>query len=95
MVKEIIYGIQASKDVKLSNISRALQEPIPLIKTEDRLSRNLKDEDLTSVINGQILRLASNKIDGSMVIEIDPCDIINPYAKAIENLCNIYDGSEH
>jgi len=33
--KEIIYGIQASKDVKLSNISRALKEDIPLIKTED------------------------------------------------------------
>jgi len=95
LVKEIIYGIQASKDVKLSNISRALQEPIPFIKTEDRLSRNLKDEDLTSVINGQILRLASNKIDGSMVIAIDPGDIMNPYAKAMENLCNIYDGSEH
>jgi hypothetical protein len=95
LVKEMIYGIQASKDVKLSNISRALQEPIPLIKTEDRLSRNLADEDLTSVINGQILRLAANKIDDTMVIAIDPGDMMKPYAKAMENLCNIYDGSEH
>lgn len=53
----MVYGIQACKDVKLSNIGRALQEDIPLIKTEDRLSRNLDDEDFTEHINGQTLRL--------------------------------------
>jgi hypothetical protein len=47
----MIYWIQASKDVKLSNIRRALIESVPLIKIEDRLSRNLGDEDLTSTIN--------------------------------------------
>jgi hypothetical protein len=91
----MIYGIQASKDVKLSNISRALKEPIPLIKTEDRLSRNLSDEDLTCTINSHIMRLADDKIDDTMVIAIDPGDMMKPYAKAMENLCNIYDGSDH
>ena len=95
LVKEMIYGIQASKDVKLSNISRALMEPIPLIKTEDRLSRNLSDEDLSSTINNHIMRLADDKIDDTMVIAIDPGDMMKPYAKAMENLCNIYDGSDH
>jgi len=95
LVKEMIYGIQASKDVKLSNIGRALMEPIPLIKTEDRLSRNLSYEDLTSTINNNILRLADDKIDDTMVIAVDPGDMMKPYAKAMENLCNIYDGSEH
>ena len=95
LVKEMIYGIQASKDVKLSNIGRALMEPIPLIKTEDRLSRNLSDEDLTSTINNNILRLADDKIDDTMVIAIDPGDMMKPYAKVMENLCNIYDGSDH
>jgi hypothetical protein len=38
---QMLYGIQASKDVKLSNISRSLNEQIPLIKTEGRLSRNI------------------------------------------------------
>jgi len=35
----MLYGIQASKDVKLSNISRTLKEEQSLIKTEDRLSK--------------------------------------------------------
>jgi hypothetical protein len=95
LVKEMIYGIQASKDVKLSNIGRALMESIPLIKTEDRLSRNLGEEDLTYAINNNILRLADDKVDDTMVIAIDPGDVMKPYAKVMENLCNIYDGSEH
>lgn len=93
LVREMLYGIQASKDVKLSNIARSLQEDIPLIKTEDRLSRNLAEEDLTEVINNQTLRLGDDKITRDMVIAIDPGDIMKPYAKAMENLCGIYDGS--
>jgi hypothetical protein len=89
LIKEMIYGIQASKDVKLLNISRALMEPLPLIKTEDRLSRNLSDENLTCTINNNILRLADDKINDTMVIAIDPGDMIKPYAKAMENLYNI------
>jgi len=33
---QMLYGIQASQDVKLSNLSRQLNEQIPLIKTENR-----------------------------------------------------------
>ena len=62
LVREMIYGIQAAKDIKLSNITRSLNEPIPLIKTEDRLSRNLDDRDFTDKINNQICRLASRKV---------------------------------
>ena len=57
LIREMIYGIQASKDIKLSNITRSLNESIPLIKTEDRLSRNLDDEDFTEAMNNQICRL--------------------------------------
>jgi hypothetical protein len=94
LIKQLLYGIQASKDVKLTKISRALQETIPLIKTEDRLSRNLGDEDFTEHINNQTLRLGDDKINDSIVIVIDPGDIMKPYAKAMENLCGIWDASE-
>jgi hypothetical protein len=57
LVREMIYGIQASKDIKHSYVTRALNEPIPLIKTEDRFSRNLDDRDSTEPIRRQIRRL--------------------------------------
>lgn len=95
LVREMIYGIQAAKDVKLSNITRSLNEPLPLIKTEDRLSRNLDDRDFTEVINRQICRLGSKNVLDDMVIAIDPGDIRKKYAAKMEGLCKIHDGSEH
>lgn len=92
--REMLYGIQASQDIKLSNIGRSLLEDIPLIKTEDRLSRNLSSEDFSDHINTEIIRLADDKITDDMVIAIDPGDIMKPYAKAMENLCGMWDGSE-
>jgi hypothetical protein len=86
----MIYDIHASKDVKLSNLSRAFIEPLPLIKTEDRLSRNLSDEDLNGTINNHIMRLADDKIDDTVVIAIEPGDMMKPYAIAMENLCDIF-----
>jgi hypothetical protein len=92
--REMLYGIQASRDVKLSNIGRSLHEDIALIKTEDRLSRNLSEKDFSDHINSEIIRLADDKITDEMVISIDPGDIMKPYAKAMEKLCGIWDGSE-
>jgi hypothetical protein len=95
LIKEILYGIQASKDVKLSNISRTLKEDQSLIKIEDRLSRNLDDEDFTDAINEEVLRLATPKITEDMVIAIDPGGLRKKYAKKMEFLGKVRDGSEN
>lgn len=95
LIKEMIYGVQAAKDIKISNVARSLQEDIKLIKTEERLCRNLAAEDFSDHINEQIIRLGDDKITDDMVLAIDPGDIMKPYAKSMENLCGIYDGSQH
>jgi hypothetical protein len=95
LIKEMLYGIQASKDVKLSNVARTLREKQSLIKTEDRLSRNLDDYDFTDGINHEICRLAAPKITDDMVIAIDPGDIRKRYAKKMDFLGKVYDGSEN
>jgi hypothetical protein len=94
LIKEMLYGIHGSKDVKLSNIARTLKEDQALIKTEDRLSRNLDDVDFTDGINDEICRLAAPKITDDMVIAIDPGDIRKKYARKMEFLGKVYDGSE-
>ncbi len=40
-VAQALYGITARGSVRLSEIGRALEEAVPLAKTETRLSRNL------------------------------------------------------
>jgi len=93
-IRQIIYGIQCCKDVKISNISRCLKEGIKLIKTGNRLCNHLRDNDFTEKITHEVLRLGKEKITDDMVIALDPGDIKKPYAKAKENLCGIYDASE-
>ena len=45
-VDEMLFGIQASQDVTLSNLARTLEEDLTLIKTENRFSRNLGTKQL-------------------------------------------------
>ena len=58
----MLFGIQSSQDVKLSNISRSLQEEIALIRTEKRLSRNLKSAELEKELTPQLVRMGSSRI---------------------------------
>lgn len=92
-IREVIYGIQASKDVKLSNIARSLGESIPLIKTEWRLSRNAAKNDFTDLINARLIGLGKNRITDDTVLALDPGDIDKPYAKKMEYLAPVRDGS--
>ena len=54
-IHQMIYGIQASKDVKLSNIARALNEDVALVKTVGRLSRQVTSKDLTRTIGKHLI----------------------------------------
>jgi hypothetical protein len=90
---QMFYGIQASKDVKLSNIARSLNEEIPLIKTESRLSRNLGRVDLTESINGRLIAEGSKRIQQESVIALDLSDLDKPYAEKMEYLAWVRDGS--
>jgi len=93
-VGEMLYGIQAAKDVKLSNIARSLDEPIALIETEDRLSRNLRQKDLTSHINGWTCWEGAGQVDEDTVVAVDLSDVRKEYAKKMEHLAGIRDGSK-
>jgi hypothetical protein len=90
---QMLYGIQASKDVKLSNIARSLNEGIPLIKTETRLSRNLGRVDLTESINGRLIAEGSKRIGQETVIALDLSDLDKPYAEKMQYLAWVRDGS--
>lgn len=93
-ISQMIFGIQASRDIKLSNVCRSLNEEIKLIKTEQRLSRQISREDLTDHINGTIIKEGSTKISKDTVLAWDLSDIQKPFAKKMDNLAKVWDGSE-
>lgn len=93
-ISQMLFGIQASRDIKLSNISRALSEDIQLIKTENRLSRNAQRDDLTVHFNQGIIKRAAKRVLPDTVIALDLSDIHKPFAKKMDYLADVWNGSE-
>jgi hypothetical protein len=92
-VAEMLYGIQASKDIKVSEVARSLGEEIRLIKTENRLCRNLADEDLTDRINRWTAWEGSGAVGEDTVLALDLGDVRKSYAKKMQYLGEVHDGS--
>ncbi len=92
-VGQMLFGIQASQDVKLSNIARSLKEEISLIKAEDRLSRNLGAGELEAELTPQLAKMASQRITADTVLCLDLSDVRKEYAQKMEYLATVHDGS--
>ena len=91
-IGEIVYGLQASGNVKLSCIGRALGEGIRLEKTENRLSRNLAEEGMAGKVLDIVAAEAARHIHADTFIAVDPTDIRKLYARKMENLATVRDG---
>lgn len=92
-ISEMIYGIQASQDVKLSSIGRALGEDIALKKTVERLTHHLQAAGLGQQINEAIAEHAASRIEEDTLIVIDPTDVRKEFAQRMPYLSTVRDGS--
>jgi len=92
-LEQMLYGILVSKDVKLSQIGRALEESISPKKTEDRLSTNLNSEGLAGILLDEIARLGSRRVQKDALLILDTSDIRKVYARKMEYLAQVRDGS--
>jgi hypothetical protein len=92
-VEQMIYGIQAKGDVKLSEIARSLNERIALLKTETRLSRNLSDDGLEESLLFDIAKMGARRVHRDTLLLIDPTDVRKDFAKKMEHLAFVRDGS--
>jgi len=93
-VAQMLFGIQASQGVKLSNIARSLEEDIPLIKTEGRLSRNLQAKKLERHLGSRLASLGHRRVEANTVLCLDLSDVRKEYAEKMEYLDQVWDGSE-
>lgn len=92
--EEAIFGISSSGSVRLTEIGRALEEEIPLHATHKRLSRNLANKHLGHNIGNKILGFGSKRIGQDTLLIVDPSDIQKKYAKKMQYLAKVRDGSE-
>ena len=92
-IGDMIYGIMVEKDVKLSSIVRALKEKTTPKKVEDRLSRMLSSNGLEAGLHGVIASEGAKKVHKDTLVILDPSDVQKPYAKKMEHLAKVWDGS--
>jgi len=90
---EALYGIQTRQSLKLSEIGRSLNESIPLIKTEDRLSRQAARAGLDKTVRNFVMGEGAARIGERTLLVLDPSDITKPYAEKMEYLARVRDGS--
>ena len=93
MVREVIYGVQSRASVHLSEIARALEEKIALKKVMARLSRQLNREGLRERVRENLLALAAPRVGRETLLVLDLTDVIKPYARQMEYLAEVRDGS--
>ena len=79
--------------MRLTEIGRFLEEPIALIKTETRLSRNLARPELAASVGEAVLAEGAGRIGERTLLILDLSDIAKPYAEKMEHLARMRDGS--
>ena len=92
-IGDMMYGIMAEKDVKLSSVVRALKEGSTPKKVEDRLSRMLSSEGLERGLHDAIAAEGARRVRRDTLVIIDPSDVQKPYARKMEHLAKVWDGS--
>jgi len=92
-IEEMLLGMLGSGSVLISKIARVLNESIRLKKTHDRLCRNLADAKVENVISSSILKMGAKRVYNDTLLIIDPSDITKKYARKMEHMARVHDGS--
>lgn len=92
-VGEALFGICARQSVRLSEICRSLDEEIPEIKTETRLSAQLCRGGLGPSVRSRVLSMGVPRIGQETLLILDLSDLSKKYAKKMEYLAPVRDGS--
>jgi len=93
-LREMVYGIQASESVKLSEIARALHEEIAVKKTHERLVRQLGREGLGERLQENLLRYAAGRVGTDSLLVLDVSEVTKRYARKMQYLSKVRDGTD-
>ena len=91
---DMIYGISASKDIKITNISRELHESIKLDNTVERLCLHLESFEAKDKINENYYKYVREMIPEYPIGIFDDSDITKVYGKKFEDIDWIRDASD-
>ena len=88
-VADMLAGLLLSRSVRLSEIARALEEPIPEHSTHKRLSRNLGNARIGRVVGANLLEASARLIGTDTLLVVDAFELVKPYAERMEYLATL------
>ena len=91
---DMFYGLMAGGDVKLSKICRAYRPNITMKKAGDRLCMHLGADGLEKKLHEFVAKKVGRKVKPNTLIIADPSDVQKPYARQMEFLSKVWDGSK-
>jgi hypothetical protein len=91
---EMVYGIVSQHSVHVAQIARSLNERIRLIKTLNRLCRQLGRKGLEEKLTDNLIEEGSGHVARDILVIADISDVSKKYAKKMERLARVRDGSE-
>jgi len=89
-----VFGILSSRSCIVRRVSQNLKESISLKNTSKRISYHLSKDHLDTKLSDNLLRMQSSKLNKDSIIIADPGDIMKRYAKKMEGLSSVRDGSK-
>ena len=92
-VEQMLYGLSARQDVKLSVIARSLEEDVALISTEKRLSRNLDTSGMDEQLFEAVVRMGARRVHSDTLLVLDISELSKRYAQRMQYLATVRDGS--
>lgn len=93
-VYDLTYGVMKSKSLLISEIARALNEPISIHSVITRLDRHILDERFTvDLFSKGYVDLVKSMLGDDIVVLVDDTDIIKKYGQKFEDLDFVRDGS--
>jgi hypothetical protein len=93
-IREACYGILSSQSVLLTQMGRSLETKISLKKIEERFCRQLHKNQLWEQIHTNILTEACTRVKQDTLLVLDLSDIHKKYAREMEYLTMVRDGSD-
>lgn len=94
-IQDMSRGILASQSCILRQISHNLKEDIDLKKVCKRLSYHLRKDKLESLLANSQIRSSCRKSTRDTLFIVDPSDVFKQYAKKMEGLSRVRDGSRN
>jgi hypothetical protein len=93
-IADMVYGMVASNNCKLTEIGRALKEDIALKKTVERLGRNLAQFSEQEALMNKYLSAVRPVLGNDTMLIVDGGDVIKPKSPSMEAIGSVYDGSK-